>query len=455
MKRRDFLKLTAAASAAAVPTLWLPRRAMARTPAFGTAKHLLVLNAKGGLRSHATFNAVGTSQHNPFGTQSAASGTEWALGAACGAHDIVTSNGVVDAFAKRTNRVAVVACVDHVPDGTPDMDHVSASNRIGTGSPDGGLGLLTRIAKSHPMYASGFSLDAVPPVEIVPSEFGAGTGSDAKYRPLSVSNPTDAFDSTYRIEDGWNLRARNKLDERFLARNPKAYAQRLTAFNAAKTSAATFSTMLQNPRLNVIGAANASDAGVTNGEMIEILGNYTMDTIGDMEPMPSWGPSVAQALRFFGFGSPAAVVTNDIYDMHDNERTGYAPRTRDLVRQLAGLDELLHRMTHPAGGTYWDHTVVAVVSEFSRNNTFADTGFNSGDGSDHVGEMPDPARNQAIAVMGGPVTAAGRLIGATDREMRATGKVFDTRALLATFLDVLGVDGKEQFGFDPIGELFA
>src|SRR5436853_4916411 len=113
MRRRELLKLLACASAA--PAIFIPKRVRAATPAFGAAKHLLVLYAQGGFRSHPTFNAVGTHQHNPFGKQSVAPGTEWALGAACGAEPITSRFGVVDPLASWTNEVAVIASVDHTP----------------------------------------------------------------------------------------------------------------------------------------------------------------------------------------------------------------------------------------------------------------------------------------------------------------------------------------------------
>lgn len=450
MKRREFLTLAAAAS---LPAILLPRRARAATRARGRVRHLLILYAKGGLRSHATFNAVGGRQHNPWGVQEAAPGTEWRLGAACAAGDISTPSGLIDGFAKRTHRVAVLACVDHDPSAKlPDVDHQTASNRIGTGHPDGTEGLLTLIGRTHPMFGSGFSPSAVPPVEIGTSELGLGGGDLSRFRPLSVTPPDEGFGEA-RVRTSWNVPARSGLDRRFLARKPAAFRPRVDGFLLAKKNAATFADLLRDPRLDLFGAPDAVDAGVANRELLDILGRDPLSSIGDPEESTPWGPRVALALRMFGFGSPAAAVTNDIYDLHDDERAAYGPRSTDLVRQLAGLDELLHRMPHPSGGAYWDHTLVAVVSEFSRNNTSAETGFNSGNGSDHVEERPGPCRNQAIAVMGGPVTAAGRLIGSTDAEMNATGTVFGSRRLLATFLDVLGLDN--AFGDAPIEELFA
>jgi len=155
MRRRDFLKL----SAAALPALWIPGRARAATQAAGKVQHLLVMYAKGGLRSHCLFNAVGHAKHNPWGAQSAAS--EWALGEICGSDDITTAGGRIDGFAKRAQDAAVLTCVDHFPGGGIDVDHRTASNRIGTGSAEGMVGLLTLIGQHHPRYAGGFSLSAV------------------------------------------------------------------------------------------------------------------------------------------------------------------------------------------------------------------------------------------------------------------------------------------------------
>src|SRR4051812_4182548 len=63
--RRSLLKIAGSAAALAVaPTILVPRRARA-TEAFGAVRHVLVLHAQGGFRSHCTFNAVGALQHNP------------------------------------------------------------------------------------------------------------------------------------------------------------------------------------------------------------------------------------------------------------------------------------------------------------------------------------------------------------------------------------------------------
>lgn len=458
--RRNFLKLSAAAASVG-PTLLLPRFAHA-TPGFGLTKHVLVLYAKGGFRSHCTFNAVGEQmRHNPFGVAPALAGRQWALGAAAGDDSFTGSLGTVPSFRSISNEVTVLGCVDHTPGESADVDHRTAANRIATGRPDGMTGALAMIGRDHPMYENGFTLEAVPPVEINPTEFGIGSGSFATTRPLAVASADAGFagaDGAGSLGEGWKMQARAALDERFRARRSRSYRPRISQFLTSKANAATFAEMLQEARLQVLSSPDASDAGVTNAQLIEVLGDYTLDAIGDPIPLRSWGADVALALRFFSYGSPMAVVTRDIYDMHDAEQVAYVPRTRDLVRQLAGLNFLLKAMPHPTGGTYWDHSIVCVVSEFSRNNT-TDSGFNSGAGSDHVGAESGPARNQAVAMMGGPISGVeGQLIGSTDDQIDALepGLVFSSRSLLATLFDAIGVDPAGQFPADaPISELYS
>jgi uncharacterized protein (DUF1501 family) len=245
------------------------------------------------------------------------------------------------------------------------------------------------------------------------------------------------------------------MDDKFLARRSRAYQKRLKAFRLAKANAALFSAMFQDPRLDVMGAPDAVDAGVSNAQLLEVLGNHDLTEIGDPVPSLSWGADIALALRCFSLGAPIVSVARDVYDMHDVEHDAYGPRSEDLVRQLAGLHFLLKQMPHPDGGTYWDQTLVVTVSEFSRNNTQASTGFNSGNGSDHVGQDGDPARNQALVMMGGVVAAAGQLVGHTNEQMEAEDGVVGTNDVLATVLDVLGLDAAALLpGATPIAQVF-
>ena len=459
INRRDFAKLAAAATVA--PALWIPRRATAATAGFGAAKHVLVLFAQGGFRSHCTFNAVGSYPSvNPFGVHpDVIAGRQWKLGAAVGSDTWGgASVGAVPSFASISGDVTVLGCVDHNPGEPPERDHYTAIRRIATGTPSGQSGLLSLVGKDLPRYAGGFSLSAIPPVEIGPSPFGWGSGDYAPSMPISIGSAAAGLQAgTLPIGKGWKIAAREKQDASFLETSPRSYRKRLGNFILGKKNADLFATLLTDPRLAVVGDPLASDAGFTNEQLLEVLGNHAFPAVGGLVvDNMSWGADVALALRFFGFGSPMAVVRRDMYDMHFGEHANYATRVADLARQLAGLHFLLHRMPHSSGGTYWDHTIVAVVSEFSRNNA-SENGFNSGEGSDHVEANPGPVRNQAIAMMGGPIAASrGRLIGPTDAQINASdpSQVFTSRALLATLTDALGIN-RNYFGAQPIQELYS
>lgn len=493
--RRSFLKVSAAAAAAASAPQILVGRARAATPAFGQVKHVLLFFTRGGLRSHPLFNAVGGDSINPFGAlsdyQTVAPGTQWAPGALnhnpnnpgldrsvmginVGYKDIdltgTTVGEVVPGFHQITNDIAVVPCVDHNPGGTANVNHDTATQQVATGDSYGLTGLLSRIGLHHPMYANGFSVSAPPPVEVQGTEFGLGAAEYAATRPLTLQGAGNAFTANLPIGQGWKIGARDALNNSFRDRRSRAFRARISDVMLHKGNTALFAGMLQDSLLDITGNPTATDAGVSNQDLLDILGHQF--SLGDpnranvdpgvdpAEPLDmngpmALGPDVALALRFFSFGSPIAVVTRSAYDMHDSEATGYRPRVLDITRQLSGLNYLLKRMPHPSGGTYWDHTLVTIIGEFSRNNTLA-SGFNSGNGSDHTTNNAGPARNQAIPFMGGPVTAAGnggRLFGSTDTNINATGPVYSSRSFLSTILDGLGIDPAAFWG-DPAIDLY-
>ena len=57
----------------------------------------------------------------------------------------------------------------------------------------------------------------------------------------------------------------------------------------------------------------------------------------------------------------------------------------------------------PGGGTYWDNTLVLCCTEFARDNTFPDTGWNNGGGADHQGT--NASRLISMPMMGGMMSA--------------------------------------------------
>jgi uncharacterized protein (DUF1501 family) len=111
-------------------------------------------------------------------------------------------------------------------------------------------------------------------------------------------------------------------------------------------------------------------------------------------------------------------------------------------------------MREADGTPMWDRTVVFVISEFSRDNTDPNTGFNSGGGSDHQGGLA--SRNQVWPVFGGPVTARGRKIGNLDPETMATlgGPAKPVKSVMASMLALLGIDASRYMSEAPMNALF-
>ena len=108
-----------------------------------------------------------------------------------------------------------------------------------------------------------------------------------------------------------------------------------------------------------------------------------------------------------------------------------------------------------AGGTFWNHTLVVLGSEFGR--TAGGNRFNSARGSDHGGDLA--TRWMSMPVMGGLVTNSGiggRTFGYCRRaDLVAEGDVYSYRSLMKLLLDLLGCDHAEFFPADaPITDLF-
>jgi uncharacterized protein (DUF1501 family) len=158
------------------------------------------------------------------------------------------------------------------------------------------------------------------------------------------------------------------------------------------------------------------------------------------------------ALRLFHYGCPAAYFDQGGYDMHSGEETGLAGQLDEVTRLIGGLEAALKRMTHPAGGRYWDHTLVVFGSEFSR--TARGNRFNSARGSDHGGDLA--TRWMSMPFMGGPVARPGRRLGETRRaDLKATGQVYSYRSVLKTLLDGLGCDHQDFYPADaPFDDLY-
>ncbi len=445
--RRGFLKLlgaSAGVAAVGAPWIWVPKRSFAATSeAHGAAKHVIVLYADGGLRSPAIFNADLALQWNPHvdgegaPTQSTVSGTEWKLGAVADRSSYALPSWGegerLKPLSEVADQVAVLGTVDHEPDAKlSDANHQSAKLRMTTGFLDGQTGFLAQIYKHHPMYAGEGRLTLFPPAVIGGSarQYGLANGEDGKFRPLFFNGPEDfqrgGIRSFHIEQPGWAKGFAQRQDERFAGKLSVADQARVGLYTDSKQNMDRFRDILALPQLNLLGDGEVEASLGSNVQLREAFG------------LGAWGPKVALAVRLLQFGSPMVVVGVSGYDTHSNEMVDFPPLARDLTRQLAALCQVLPRLPHPAGGTYWDHTVVTVLSEFSRDNTERLTGYNSAQGSDHRGE--NGSRYQSLPFLGGPV-AGGRFRGKTDRStMMAQDEVYASQGVLASLSDLVGVD---------------
>ncbi len=157
------------------------------------------------------------------------------------------------------------------------------------------------------------------------------------------------------------------------------------------------------------------------------------------------------ALRLFHFGCPAVYLDQGGYDYHSEEEERLPSSMERANRMVSALCAVLPLMQHPEGGTYWDHTVVVLGSEFSR--TAGNNRFNSARGSDHNGD--NSTRWMSMPFFGGPVPG-GRLVGASTarQDLAADGKVWSYRSVANTLMDGLGCDESVFFpGDDCIPDL--
>lgn len=451
--RRTFMRLLGAAGmAAGAAHLWVPSRARAQTAAFGQVRHLLYLHLRGGFRFTTAFNGDVAAEFNPFGLASnIPSGTEWGPSRLLGSTSWLTPErqalGMQSAVAL-SNRIAVATCVDHEPlAGGADGNHQSGLERFLTGYPGGSTSFLTMVnyglrAKVEAALAQGNIL--LPAFSFGASGMALGAGAFAPYRPPVIQGDSfEGFGAGAVALPSWGQGLVSSRDQAFRDALAPVHRAPVDAYMQSRAAMEAYSAIFGDPILRVSqGGATAMD-GIANDELLARFGDSGA------------GRSVALALRLFHFGCPAAFIGQGGYDYHSDE-DDYLPDTlSDLTHVLSATVSALTSMQHPEGGTYWDKTLIVLGSEFGRTTQGAR--FNSAGGSDHSSDLA--TRWMSMPMLGGVIDAAGkggRRFGETRKaDLVAQGPVYSYRALLKTFLDVLGADATEVFPGDaPIGEFF-
>jgi uncharacterized protein (DUF1501 family) len=474
LNRREFLGYSGLGLAGLAAHTLLPRRARA-DGAVPRARRLLILHAGGGMRSSALWNASATPQWNPFGVMPPIADVAWQLGNVLvgGGFPIALSlwgaNETLQPVSAIADRITVLGAVDHDPAATAaDVNHFSATLRMCTGVPDGQNGLFTILGKTASAGR------ALPPViiggsgPIGASVYGVSSGDLVPYAPLLVGGINDfraARNLSGAADPDYVTRLEAALDQSATRGRDQALGGSVTGFAAVKRQGLAYGKVLANNALRLqtvptatLGVLADGTTPLSNAMLCQAFGVQS-----GMTPVVTdafWGPPVALAVRMLQLGSAAVAVGVGGWDFHSGEQTGLPPLAASLGRTLSALQYVLSRVVDPddATKTLWDGTLVAVTSEFGRDNTSNTSdgglvvGFNRGLGSDHHGAAP--SRYQSLPMMGGPV-AGGRLLYPTDGQVQPTAGVVATPSLLATFMAALGADPTPYFTAPVVKELFA
>jgi hypothetical protein len=448
-RRRLLQGAGAIGAAAAFPHLWIPKKVSA-TAAFGTVKHLMYIRLSAGFRFPTAFNGDTAPEFNPFGLAGGiASGTEWGVGAMLDQNEWRT-DAEIELGMKRVpefaNEIAVVPCIDHEPlAGSADGNHQTGLERFLTGYVGGDLGLFTMInygLREQTMADQAEGIIKLPAIVMGESGMGRGGGVYGAYRPAVLrGDDFDRFSSgaTGQLPD-WARGMAEAHDLRNKWRQNVAHESAIDAYIQSREATRAYADIFSSDELKVGEGSNEPYDGVSNADLAAVFGE------------DGGGRNAHMALRLFHFGCPAVYFDQGGYDYHSDEEENLPMQMEGFNRMMSGLEWALKRLEHPDGGTYWDHTIVAVGSEFSR--TTRGGRFNSARGSDHGGDLA--TRWMSMPFMGGPIVNKGRTIGRTDPgSLEAQGPVFSYRSTWKTMLDVLGCEHSEFFPADePYEDLF-
>ena len=438
IRRRTFLQ-----AGAAFALVGLVRKS-GRADGPPRARRVLILNAGGGLRTTAAFNASPKQSENPWGILGTAGALR--LGNVLRSDDSAVtytasswpSGGTVPAIQQAATSFALIAATDHSPDGSARAgDHTDDVPRMGTGyfgnpNAPGAVTLLNRVlganAPAPIATLGGGDFDAAPPAWV------AHRPIKLAFDQLPAQPPMGGSETVGRpLEDA--------LDAALLRRRSHLARDAVQALINTKATLRRFGPVLADRRLRFTSDAYLGESldGITNGMLLEAVGN------APGAPRDGDARDLALALRLLQMGAPAVSVSVGGFDTHDEE-VQKAPRlyTR-FARFVAGVHFALSRIPDPQGGMLLDHTLVVTTSEFGRSGI--PTGFNAGQGSDH-GDGPG-WRYQAHVVFGAGVVP--KKLHATNDNNNPIGKPLSTHCLLATLAAALGIPTDEIDKVWPAG----
>jgi len=456
--RRSLLGLgLGAAAAASAPHIWIPRAAAA-SGAHGSIKHLIFIRLSGGFRFPTAFNGDVAEEFNPFGVaQGVPDGVQWGVSSLLSAASYLTADaGMGDgttlsslgmrSVAQMADQITVMPTIDHEPlAGRADGNHTTGLERYLTGYVNGEAGIFTRIQRGLSARYEQALKDGVlllPPFVMGSAGMARGFGDFAEFRPPVLSGAGfDRFASKEADPPAWAKRMITETDVRMRERQHPALRGQIDAFIQTRAATEAYSDIFASETLRIDNDSDEAVDGISNRMLATLLGDSGESA------------DLRLGLRLFHHGCPAVYLDQGGYDYHSDEEENLPTAIERLNRLLSGLEAALKLMDHPDGGKYWDHTVVALGSEFSR--TAGGSRFNSARGSDHSGD--NSTRWMSMPLFGGPVPG-GRIVGASTAraDLAAEGTVYSYRALVNTLMDGLGCDSEVFFpGDDLIPDLLA
>jgi hypothetical protein len=272
-----------------------------------------------------------------------------------------------------------------------------------------------------------------------------GSEISSTFSPIKISSPLNVQDivgalQATQVSDGERARLdafRNAVQDEYLRATKYKEPADIPFF---QRKAAEVATQLDNDaldlRTNASMGAYADSTPVTNAGLRTSFG---VNTTGGGNSM---GAKAMLAVRLRQLGCAGITLSSDDnWDLHSGEDQGLPPRAFAVGQAIAGLIDHLSRIPDPfaTGKSLLDTTVITVMTDFNRGNWAVGSGFNGNSGSDHqTGE--DKTAFQCIPIIGGGLPG-GRVLGEVrgDGSPAAGSRTYETRQVLATALDLIGV----------------
>ncbi|MBK7859797.1 MAG: DUF1501 domain-containing protein [Archangiaceae bacterium] len=416
------------ASAIAAPTLLLPRRASAAPSALaGNTGGAIFFVLNGGARTQCVFNGQATTGVNPFGALT--TGLRVPISA------VLQGTGL-DTPALNQHLNLVATAQHHNRTGNHDTGRIVACT--GWQPQEQKAGALTVLN-----YA--FATRSIPCVNIgndTPTTV-IGAEISSTFAPIKISSPLNVDDLKKSLVD---------------TRVSPAELQRLDALRFALQDRYLRETRYPDPRDIPFFQRKAGDvAQQFNAAALDIRANASLGRYADGTDVgnaglrttfgvtatgggSAMGARAMLALRLRQLGCAGITLSSDNWDLHSGELDVLPAKAADVGKAIGGLVDHMSRIVDPISGkTLLQTTVITVMTDFNRGNWSVATGFNGNDGSDHS-TNEDKTCFQCIPIIGGGLPG-GRVLGEVQTNgSPATGsKQYETRQVIATVLDLLGV----------------